>query len=247
MTSTSLLLMRSLKFLDVDEIYTYLSPNIEYFHGRHLAYGIVALLCTVFIVIGLPLLLTLEPFLNHKINFTKIKPLLDQFQGWYKDKYRCFAGYYMICRAMIITIVVANASNNFTAHYILITVCGIIALIHLIIKPYNNEILNILDGVILQLIVFTSVLPLLDDPNSPFIITITVVLVISPLLIFATVTLFLCKDNLKNIVARLTFKNKDKLPAISSNVANSNNDIPRIESGLIVDDGMRENATICEM
>ena len=39
MTSTSLLLMRPLKFLDVDKIYTYLSPNIEYFHGRHLAYG----------------------------------------------------------------------------------------------------------------------------------------------------------------------------------------------------------------
>ena len=46
--STSLLLMRSLTFLDIDKVYTYLSPDIEYFHGRHLAYGIVALLCSVF-------------------------------------------------------------------------------------------------------------------------------------------------------------------------------------------------------
>ena len=31
---------------------------------------------TIIIVIGLPLLLALEPFLNSKINFIKIKPLL---------------------------------------------------------------------------------------------------------------------------------------------------------------------------
>ena len=48
--STSLLLMRPLKFHGIDKIYTYLSPDIEYFHGRHLAYGIVALLCTIIIV-----------------------------------------------------------------------------------------------------------------------------------------------------------------------------------------------------
>ena len=85
--------MRPLKFHDIDKVYTYLSPDIEYFHGRHLAYSVVALLCAISIVIGLPLLLILEPFLNHKINFIKIKPLLDQFQGSYKDKCRCFHGW----------------------------------------------------------------------------------------------------------------------------------------------------------
>ena len=95
--STSLLLMRSLKFHGIDKMYTYLSPDIEYLHGHHLAYGIVALVCIIIVAVGLPLLLTLKPVLNHKIDFTKIKPLLDQFQGCYKDKYRCFAGYYMIC------------------------------------------------------------------------------------------------------------------------------------------------------
>ena len=70
--STSLLLMRSLKFSDVDKVYTYLSPDNEYLHGRHLVYAIVAILCTVSMVIGLPLLLTLEPFLNHKIKCSLI-------------------------------------------------------------------------------------------------------------------------------------------------------------------------------
>ena len=58
--STSLLLMRSLEFHEIDKIYMYLSPEIEYFHGRHLAYGMVALLCPISIVSGLPLLLTLQ-------------------------------------------------------------------------------------------------------------------------------------------------------------------------------------------
>ena len=85
-------------FHDVDKVYTYVSPDVEYFHGRHLAYGVVAVLFTLVIVIGLPLLLVLEPFLAAKVNFVKIKPLLDQFQYCYKDKkYRCFAAYYMIC------------------------------------------------------------------------------------------------------------------------------------------------------
>jgi len=195
--------MRSLTFHGIDKVYTYLSPDIEYFHGRHLAYGTVALLCTVSIVIGLPLLLTLEPFLNHKINFIKIKPLLDQFQGCHKDKFRCFAGYYMICRLLIITIIIANSSNDFINRYMLIIVCGIIALIHVMVKPYNNEILNKFDGVILQLIIFITALPLFDDFDSPLVITVAFVLVMMPLLNFIAITLFLNKGVLKKILTHL--------------------------------------------
>ena len=75
------MLLRPLTFKDIDTVYTYLSPDIKYFHGRHLAYGIVAILFTILIVIGHPLLLLLEPFLNAKISFIKVKPFLDQFQG----------------------------------------------------------------------------------------------------------------------------------------------------------------------
>ena len=182
--STSLLLMRSLKFHGIDKVYTYLSPDIEYFHGRHLSYGIVALLCTVTIVLGQPLLLTLEPFLNHKINFIKIKPLLDQFQGCYKDKYRCFAGYYMICRLLIITIVIVNSSNEFVANYLLVVVCVIKELIHAIMKPYNKGILNKFDGIILHLIIFVAALTLLDDIDSLSVMTTAYALVFLPLLIF---------------------------------------------------------------
>ena len=244
--STSLLLMRSLTFLDIDKVYTYLSPDIEYFHGRHLAYGIVALLCSVSIVPGLPLLLTLQPILNKKFNFVKIKPLLDQFQGCYKDNYRCFAGYYMICRLVIMTIVIANSSNEFIASYVLIVACGIIALIHLTVKPYSNETLNKFDGAVLHLIIFIAVLPLLDDFDSPVVITITFVLVMLPLIIFIALTLFLHKDNLRRIVTHYISKGQTHN---NDNDTDISHDEPLREFHLIIDDSARQKAkvTICDM
>ena len=160
--STSLLLMRSLTFVDIDQVYTYLSPDTEYFHGRHLAYAIVALMFTITIVIDFPLLLLLEPFLNSKINFIKIKPLLDQFQGCYKDKYHYFAGYYMICRLVIILLVIVMISDDFTKQYLLISSCALMLLIHVLVKPYASTMHNIFDGIVLQLIVIISVLPVVE-------------------------------------------------------------------------------------
>ena len=240
--STTLLLMRPLTFHEINAVYTYLSPDIEYFHGRHLPYGIVALISAVSITISLPILLILEPYLNHKINFAKIKPLLDQFQGCYKDKYRCFAGYYMICRLVIITIVIANSSNDLVANYLLIAVCGIIALIHLLIKPYNNEILNKYDGVILQLIILVTALLLLDDFDSPLVITLAFVLVFLALLIFILMILYLHKDDLKRIVNNCKFRYRSP---ISTDDANSN-ELVMTEYNLIIGNTMRHNATVCD-
>ena len=245
--STSLLLMRSLTFHQIDKIYTYLSPDVEYFHGRHLAYGIVALLCLISIVSGLPLLLTLQPILNRKFNFVKIKPLLDQFQGCYKDNYRYFAGYYMICRLLIITIVIANSSNELVASYVLIVACGIISLIHVMVKPYNDEVLNKFDEVVLHVIIFIVALPLLDDSDSTLVITITFILVILPLIIFIALVLFLCKDDIKTKTVALCTSNS-QTPSNSID-ADTSNGTPMKEFNLIIDDNARQKAkvTICDM
>ena len=250
--STSLLLMRSLTFVDVDRIYTYLSPDIEYFHGRHLLYGIIALLCIISIVIGLPLLLTLEPFLNCKFNFTKIKPLLDQFQGCYKDKYRCFAGYYMICRLVIITILIINSPNDFVTNYMLVTVCGIIHLIHLLVKPYSIEILNKFDSIILHLIIFIAALPLFDYYVSPLVITVVFILVILPLLLLFAMIYYLHKDNIKNRLHEYKDNVKNMITNcifIRAQVRNNTNytELPINDFGLTIDDSMRKNATVLDM
>ena len=244
-TTTSLLLMRSLTFVDVDNVYTYLSPEIKYFHGRHLAYGIIAIILALVIVIGLPLLLILEPFLNNKINFFRIKPLLDQFQGCYKDKYRWCAAYYMICRLIII--IIANFSEEFVSRYLLITANTAIALIHVTVEPYANDILNKFDGAILHLMVLVTALPLFeyfDTFDSGFVVGIAFVLVILPLILFVVMKAFASKHTLreisKNAIKHCSFQSK-----VHKNEPATVASKPSLTNGfdLIVDDNMRRGCT----
>ena len=108
----------------------------------------------------------------------------------------------MICRLVIIIIIIANLSNYFITHYILITACSVIASIHQTIKPYaNNKLLNRFDGLVLQLINLIAALPLLENLDSPLVIFALITL---PLLTFIAMTLFL--NSLKKII--VYFMNK---------------------------------------
>ena len=241
--TTSLLLLRSLTFDNVDKVYTYLSPDIEYCHGRHLPYFIVAMLCTLVIVIGLPLVLLLEPFLNKKINFTRMKPLLDQFQGCYKDKYRCFAAYYMICRLVIIVIIIAFPSNNDLSQFLLIFSSGVLAVVVIILKPYQHKILNIFDGLILQLVVLATLIPLAHNVSQQFSTATIIILMILPLIFFTALELIAHKETIKTITTKIAAHFKTE----PVSTTNDNNEVPMGDIGIIIDDNMRKNATICEM
>ena len=202
--STSLLLTRPLKFTGIDKTYTYLSPDIEYFRGRHLVYGLVAMACGVVIVIGLPVLLLLEPFLNRKINFARIKPLLDQFQGHYKDKYRYFASYYMIGRLVMLVIVNVNINNVFTEAYLQIGVLVIMTLMHIIVRPYAKNILNAIDGFLLLTTIMVAMIQPFEASNgftTNTVIGLSFFLVLLPLLIFIVViTPYMNKQQIKKFI-----------------------------------------------
>ena len=245
--TTSLLLMRSLTFVDVDKVYTYLSPDIEYLHGRHLAYVIVAVIFTIVIVIGLPLLLLSEPLLNSKINFVRIKPLLDQFQCCYKDKYRCFAAYYMICRIVIIVLVIAKISDEFTTKYLLISACALMGLIHLLLRPYISMIDNIFDGIILQSIVILSVLPIVEyvnNYNETFVEVIAYLLLIWPLVGFITIKLWINRNKIQN-----AFKYcKTTICSFTTPPTNDGDQSIEVnEVTIVVDDNMRRNTTVVDV
>jgi len=203
--STSLLLMRPLTFTGVDKTYTYLSPDIEYFQGRHLAYGLVALACGVVIVIGLPLLLLLEPFLNEKVNFSKIKPFLDQFQGFYKDKYRYFASYYMICRLVLLIIVNVNINNVFTVAYLQLGALVLMTLIHIVVRPYAKNVLNAIDGFLLLTTIMVAMLQPFEASNgftADTVIGLSSFLVVLPLFSFIVViTPYTNMQQIKKFVA----------------------------------------------
>ena len=189
LASTSLQLLRPLTFNNVDEVHTYSSPDIKYLTGRHLVYAIVVILCEVIIVIGLPLFFLFEPFLRQKMNFVRIKPLLDQFQGCYKDRYHWFAAYYLICRQVIIIIVYVGNENYYYMLYALQTTCVIIAIIHGWVQPYKNNFLNGLDETILLILVLVVNLNVFSSlsfiPTNYF----SVVLVILPLLLLCFIAI----------------------------------------------------------
>ena len=201
--STSLLLVRAITFTGVGQIYSYLSPDIEYFHGRHLVYVLIAIIIGIIIVIGLPLLLLLEPFLNSKINFIKIKPLLDQFQGCYKDKFRYFASYFLIFRLMILGIVAINQPNSFITLYSLQAICILMILIHVTVRPYNNDHLTFFDSfmiLILVLVISLQIVERYHGFSTDAALGMAFVLVILPLFVFLFIVMHLQFENIKKLV-----------------------------------------------
>ena len=182
--STSLQLLQPLRFTDVNKRFTYSSPNIQYFHGRHAVYGVVAIICELVVGIGLPLLLLLQPFLSRKINFIRIKPLLDQFQGCYKDKYRWFAAYYLICRQVIFLIAYSLNSNYYDMAFYLQTACVVIASIHMWIQPYQSNLLNGLDGVMLLLMIQANSYAYVNGSLTTVLEIVTIAL---PLILFCAI------------------------------------------------------------
>ena len=166
---------------------TAISPDVEYFDGRHLIYILVAILTGLVIVIGLPLLLSLEPFINGKINFIKIKPLLDQFQGCYKDRFRYFASYYMIlCLIVLIFLMIGSLDKFFTLHLLLVS-CSMMMLVHIAVRPYVNDVLNLFDSCMLVTIMLVISLLIIETyrglQTTATLIT-TIILITMPLFTF---------------------------------------------------------------
>ncbi|XP_065912233.1 uncharacterized protein [Dysidea avara] len=207
----SLLLLRPLRFTGIHELFCFLSPEIRYFTGRHIAYGTIALLYELVIVSGLPLLLLLEPFINHKINFTRIKPLLDQFQGCYKDKCRWFASVYLLCRQVILIIVVLNYLDNYIALYVLMAFCVIIVFLHYIIQPYKIDTLNKFDALFLLLLVMLVCLQVIVLSESTSfttdaIIGVAYTLIFLPLFLSIVSLLYIQRKFLQHFVRCLMYK-----------------------------------------
>ena len=191
LATSSLQLLRPLYFKDIDDVRTFLSPDIGYFSGRHLAHATVALFGSEVLVIGFALLLLFEPLIRKKVTLTKIKPLLDQFQGCFKYKYRWFAAYYLICRQVIILIVYVGNDNYYNMLFYLQTACIIIAMIHYWFKPYKDTFLNVLDGILLLMLVMIISLNVFSDSLSSAVEGLAIVLVLLPVIIYLFVAV--CK------------------------------------------------------
>ena len=211
---TSLQLLRYITFTGVDEAYIYLSPSIRYFTGRHVVYVLVAVLMELVIVVGLPLLLILSRWKTIHLNWRYVsidtKPILDQFQGCYKDNYRWFAAVYLICRQLILIIVVIDFSDYYVELYLLIIVCLVAAILHHTVQPYKNDFLNKSDGILLHLLLLVISLQMVAFSNGFTIAAVeglAYVLLLLPItIIIISLLVYILKPFLVNLKKCLTKK-----------------------------------------
>ena len=169
----------------------YWSPNIAYFEKYHACYVIIAILVTVLVGFGFPFILLFQRYLTRRrnINFTSIRPIIDQLQACYKNDCYWFSAYYLICRQVIygidivfdfvFVIFMQNQQYTFAKYIVLLILSILLLVIHLWFKPYRIRSLNILDGVILLTLVLMLVASL--DGRSFFV---SVIFWILPLLTF---------------------------------------------------------------
>ena len=134
--------------------------SLIYFSPKHLQYAIPAIICLIFFVIPFPLILMFNGlllkcesqlssrfyFIRRSMPWTKVhyrmKPLLDSFQGTFKDQYRFFSGLYFLYRILILTLLDA-ATTPLQYYFLLEVMLIIIIIIQAIVQPFQKKTHNI--------------------------------------------------------------------------------------------------------
>ena len=143
----------------------WLNGNVVYFSAKHLPYALPALFFLLTIGVLPPLLLLAYPLSNRilaflgfeesklvkwisqKLPINSLKPLLDSFQGCFKDNLRFFAGLYFLYRWM--APVVFTISSSLGTAYITTEILLILMLaIHAFSQPYLQRVHNMVDTVL---------------------------------------------------------------------------------------------------
>ena len=135
----------------------FLSGEIPYFRDKHLYYVIPAVVCLCLIIVPVPLILLFDPLLlriEDRINWCfyrqpwtcirdRFKPLLDSFQGCFKDRFRWFAGFFF-CYHLVILARFAISMNTLQYYYVLEIILILILVLQAIVQPFHDITHNII-------------------------------------------------------------------------------------------------------
>jgi hypothetical protein len=143
----------------------WLNGNVIYFSRGHLVYALPALFF-LFTIGVLPLIVLLAHpqlnrilafcnveeskivmFISSKLPISSVKPLIDSFQGCFKDNLRFFAGLYFLYRfiLLLLDVFLVLFSQFYTAVEALFVT---IALLHTIFQPYAQKWHNVVDALL---------------------------------------------------------------------------------------------------
>ena len=192
---TSVQLLRPLAINNYNEYayisgswHSYLSPTIKYFDKYFVVYFIFAILCELIIGIAFPFVLAFQRYLTRylNINFSSIKPVMDQLKGCYKEEFRSFAAYYLVCRQLLYAVDISTDFISGGKFPIMLIFYVLIVMVHVWFQPYKQRILNVLDSCILM----TLMLAFIGEHAS---YGSTVVLWFFPLILFINCVAFSTK------------------------------------------------------
>jgi len=114
-----------------------------------------------------------------------------------------------------------------------------------ILKPYDHNIINIFDGLILLLMVLATLVPVADSINQELSTAIIIFGIILPLMFFIILELIVYEEKIKLIIQKINAKFKtNPLPITATD---NNIQLEMHEKGLIIDDNIKRNATTFEM
>lgn len=134
--------LRILHFAKFGSTYVmYANGNIGYFSGKHIAYGVLAILYILIVVIPFPTILLFRSYLTRKllfvVNLNRWKPMFDALQSCFKDQYRWCAAFYFLCRFILLAISTL-APSGAVKRAMLETACVLILLIFAFLRPYKE-------------------------------------------------------------------------------------------------------------
>ena len=165
------------RFLDGSTLTVWLyDGNVDYLGVKHAFLFFTALVFAVGFVLPFTLLVLLAPCLqvwSNKRFFRwvhRIKPLLDAYQGPYRDKFRCWTGVMLVVRNVLFLSFAANGLGDPDVNLVLITtiVLGLIqAFMWLPDKVYKVLILNILEAIFITKLGIFSACALFIRRNNP--------------------------------------------------------------------------------
>ena len=137
--------------------------NVSFLNGKHIPLFLAALLFLVAYIIPLTILLLATPFLQSRRQYyivkfvNKIKPLLDAYQGPYKNRYRFWTGVLLLVRVVLLTCFAFNTLGDPGVN-LLVTQLALLAIIPFTVRGiYNKTGLNVLESFyLINLEIFAS-------------------------------------------------------------------------------------------
>lgn len=145
--------------------------TLEYLSSAHLPYALLALFFFLVLAVVPPVFLFFQPlgyrFLPERVlNYAKTRwifrkielasPFLDTFQGCFKDRYRFFAGLYLMYRS-VAGFSFAATNNRFEVYIITEVLLVIMLGVHAWIQPYKEKIHNHIDtGIFLIMLIVNT-------------------------------------------------------------------------------------------